>query len=101
MYCSQLIPGDSNLCPLCGSADPFHMRCPKCRNPIEGRWKVCSSCGMQLFTPCPSCGQTTRVAKFCGHCNAELLVTCPQKRCGVLQIMPADRKCIKCGKPFK
>lgn len=96
--CGQLIPGDAQFCPHCQNADPFHLRCPKCRQPIEESWKICSSCGIRLRAVCPSCGKETPTAPQCAHCGAPVLVQCPNKRCSEVQILTKDNKCARCEK---
>ncbi|MDP4092608.1 MAG: zinc ribbon domain-containing protein [Bacillota bacterium] len=101
MHCSGLIPGDSKLCPLCGADDPFELRCPKCRNPVERNWLICSSCGFSLNIRCPFCGKGTFSAPVCSSCGAQLIVRCSSKRCAELQVITASNRCLKCGKAFK
>ncbi len=101
IHCGELIPGDAVACPFCGSADPFSLRCSKCRNPIEKGWKVCSGCGIRLTAVCPDCGQETPTAPACTHCGAPVLVQCPRKKCLEVQIRTKEGVCISCGKPIK
>jgi RNA polymerase subunit RPABC4/transcription elongation factor Spt4 len=100
MYCEKFIPPDSNLCPYCGKTDPFTLRCPQCRNPVDRDWIKCSHCGLSLHMRCPVCEKDTFVGNYCEQCNAYLLVACPNRRCKMEQL-PIFTKCIKCGKPLK
>ena len=95
-YCDQLIPPESNICPLCGKVNPLGpLRCPKCSNPVRKDYIVCSNCGLSLRVTCPSCGETTFFGDYCEHCGERLTVICP--KCGTEQ-PPIDNKCIKCGR---
>jgi len=100
IYCSKLIPGDAQSCPYCAHEDPFCMRCPRCRNPVEKGWKVCSGCGLQLISVCTACGKETPTAKTCAHCGAPVLVQCPNRKCGEVQILMLGGNCVACGKPL-
>lgn len=97
MYCNELIPGDSEMCPMCGRKDPFSLRCPRCKNPIENNWKICSSCGIKLKTICISCGKEIPTAEFCEYCKGPILVRCKNRKCLEVQILTPEGKCIKCG----
>jgi hypothetical protein len=98
-FCNALISADSNVCPVCGRANPVvPIRCPKCRNPVEKGWKKCSNCGLSLEVTCPKCGKTTFFDDSCEFCNARLVVVCPKCK---LEQPPIGEKCIKCGKPLK
>lgn len=97
MYCNELIPGDSSICPICEKQDPFTMRCPKCQNPIQKDWKVCSSCGIKLRAICIKCKKETFTAKTCQNCGEPVLIKCNNRKCLEVQILTAERKCIKCG----
>ena len=100
-YCGKLIEADSNTCPFCGKVNPLGLlRCPKCRNPIEKDWKKCGNCGLLLEVTCPKCGKTTFFGDYCEHCDARLVVVCPNPKCKNEQ-PPIGEKCIKCGKPLK
>ncbi|MDZ4655045.1 MAG: zinc ribbon domain-containing protein [Coriobacteriia bacterium] len=100
-YCGGLIPADSNMCPLCGKVNPLGpLRCPKCRNPIQRDWTNCSDCGISLITECPQCGEPTFFGDYCEHCDARLVVVCPNKRCKKEQ-PPIQETCIACGKSLK
>jgi RNA polymerase subunit RPABC4/transcription elongation factor Spt4 len=96
--CGELIPGDAQFCPVCESQDPFHTRCPKCRQPIEESWKICSSCGIRLRTECVVCGKETPLAPKCAFCGAPVLVQCGNKKCNEMQILTSANRCVKCGK---
>ncbi|RLF38009.1 MAG: hypothetical protein DRN21_05750 [Thermoplasmata archaeon] len=98
-YCNELIPPDSNVCPMCGKVNPLGpLRCPRCRNPVRKNYKVCPSCGLNLEIACPYCGEMTFCGDYCGHCEKRLVVVCP--KCKNEQ-PPIEGKCIKCGKPLK
>ncbi len=100
-YCDKLVPPMSKICPFCGKVNPLdQLRCPRCRDPIQKGWKICSSCGLDLVTICPQCAKATFFGDYCDHCQARLVVVCSQKKCGAEQPPIGDR-CIKCGKPFK
>ena len=97
-YCGKLISDDSNVCPYCGKVNPLGpLRCPKCKNPVEREYKVCSNCGQNLEIVCPKCGEKTFFGDYCEHCGARLVVVCPH--CKTEQ-PPIGNKCIKCGKPL-
>lgn len=100
IHCGKLIPGDAQTCPFCVSGDPFVLRCPRCRNPVEKGWKVCSGCGIRLQAICFSCGKETPAAKTCVHCGGPVLVQCPNRKCGEVQILTAGGKCGSCAKPL-
>lgn len=96
IYCDKLIPGDANVCPYCGAEDPFCLRCPKCRGPVEEGYKACPSCGLELTIKCPSCGKDAPAyLKACPHCASSLLGTCSNKRCGNRQLFTIG-VCMKC-----
>jgi len=99
-YCNELVPPDSNVCPACGRVNPTGpLRCPKCKNPIERNWKVCSNCGLVLTINCPRCGKPTFFGDYCDVCGARLAIVCPNPKCGAEQ-PPVGVKCVKCGKPL-
>lgn len=100
IYCDKLIPGDSNTCPYCGSADPFVLRCPKCRKPVDSDYMKCPSCGFNLRVLCPFCGSETFTGSVCQICQKRLTVVCRNPKCGYEQY-PASEKCVKCNKPLK
>lgn len=98
-YCNQLIPPNSNVCPLCGKVNPLGpYRCPKCRAPIEKNWKACSRCGLALEITCPSCKKTTFFGDYCQHCDAPLWIEC--KNCHTVQPITSE-KCVNCGKKLQ
>lgn len=99
--CGELIPGDAKFCPVCENADPFVSRCPKCRQPIEPNWKICSSCGIRLRTQCVVCGKEVPLAPKCAECGAPLMVQCRNKKCNEIQVYTAQNKCAKCGKSLQ
>lgn len=100
MYCDNLIPGDSNVCPFCGKESPFCMRCPKCKREVEKGYKRCPGCGFSLAVNCPHCGKEVFPALQCPECGKQLLVKCPKKTCAELQLS-SNKTCIKCGKELK
>lgn len=99
-YCDKLIPGDSNVCPICGKNNPLSLHCPKCKAPVERGWKACSCCGFSLEVICPKCGKTTFLDDYCQHCDATLRIICPNPKCKTEQPIGLA-KCIKCNKPLK
>jgi RNA polymerase subunit RPABC4/transcription elongation factor Spt4 len=94
-YCSGLIDGDANYCPLCGKSWPFGGRCPSCRNKIEDGWKRCSGCGLEAN--CPRCGKSTFIVGECKNCGAALTTEC--KKCKNVEPL-GMKECSKCGKPL-
>lgn len=100
MYCENLIPGDSNVCPFCGKESPFAMRCPKCKKQVEKGYRVCSGCGFALIMKCPGCGKEVFPAMNCPECGKQLLTVCRKKTCAELQSV-ANKTCVKCGKELK
>jgi RNA polymerase subunit RPABC4/transcription elongation factor Spt4 len=96
-YCSQLVPPNAKVCPVCGKVNPLETRCPKCRTPIQTNWVRCSSCGLSLSINCPVCGKSTFFSDYCQNCGAQLVVEC--KKCHTIQ-PPISPKCNKCGKPL-
>ncbi|MFH0748766.1 MAG: zinc ribbon domain-containing protein [Candidatus Bathyarchaeota archaeon] len=96
-YCGQLVPPNSNVCPLCGKVNPLENRCPKCRALIQTTWLSCGSCGLSLRIKCPKCGKDTFFGDYCENCGNRLTVEC--NKCHTTQA-PINNKCIKCGKPL-
>lgn len=99
-YCNQLIPPDSNVCPLCGKVNPAAPRCPKCRSPVEKGWMggqqpTCSHCGLSLTVACPECSQASFLDDYCEHCGARLIICC--QHCHA-EIPPVGDRCLRCGK---
>lgn len=100
-YCDKLVPPDSAVCPFCAKVSPTGLlRCPKCRSPIQKDWKACSHCGLSLEISCPKCGKATFFGDYCESCGGQLVVTCPNHKCQMVQ-PPIGKKCIKCGKPLE
>lgn len=100
-YCDRLVPPNSNACPYCGKKNPLGpLRCPKCRSPIQNSWVSCSRCGLSLEIICLECGKTTFFADYCQHCDAPLVVTCPNPKCKKEQ-PPVGEKCEKCGRNLR
>lgn len=97
MYCNELIPGDSQICPICEKQNPFSRRCSKCSNPIQKNWKICSSCGIKLVTICTKCGKETITDCKCLNCGAPILGKCSNRKCLEIQIITKEGKCYKCG----
>lgn len=97
IYCNKLIEADSEFCPYCSSPDPFVLRCPMCRNPVEKDYVKCNKCGFDLYIKCPECGRKTFASIGCSHCNAEIMIKCPNPKCGLLQLK-SNEKCIRCNK---
>ena len=98
-YCGKVIPPESNICPICGKANPIFLRCPKCRDLIEKEWLNCPSCGLSLRVTCPTCKNETFFDDYCEKCDFALTVVCPNPKCRLEQ-PPLGNKCIKCGKPL-
>jgi hypothetical protein len=100
-YCEGLIAPESKVCPLCGKVSPLGSpRCPRCRSQVEKGWIRCGDCGLSLEVVCPFCGEQTFFGDYCDKCDARLLVTCPNRKCGEEQ-PPIGGTCVKCGKPLK
>lgn len=98
-HCDQLIPPDSETCPLCGKVNPMQARCPKCRAPIRRGWQSCSRCGLTLSVTCPECFKLSFFDDYCEHCQAHLVIHCPNPKCRHEQ-PPVGDICRKCGKPL-
>jgi len=98
--CGALIDPDVRSCPKCGSRIPFGDRCFTCMREISRDDRVCSGCGRQLHVVCPVCGETTFMQDRCEKCNADLMIICPNKRCGAFQFYDTE-KCTACGKKIK
>lgn len=98
-YCGKVIPPESNVCPICGKANPIFLRCPKCRDLIEKGWANCPGCGLSLKITCPTCKSETFFGDYCEKCDFALTVVCPNPKCRLEQ-PPVSDKCIKCGKPL-
>jgi RNA polymerase subunit RPABC4/transcription elongation factor Spt4 len=98
-YCGKVIPPESNICPICGKANPIFLRCPKCKNLIEKGWVNCSSCGLSLKVICPKCRAETFFGDYCEKCGSPLTVVCPNPKCRFEQ-PPIGDKCTRCGKPL-
>jgi RNA polymerase subunit RPABC4/transcription elongation factor Spt4 len=98
-YCKKVIPPESNVCPICGKANPIFLRCPKCKDLIEKGWANCPSCGLSLKIICPTCKSETFFGDYCEKCDFALTVVCPNPKCRLEQL-PVGNKCIKCGKPL-
>lgn len=100
-YCQKLVPPDANVCPFCGKRNPSgSLKCPKCRNPIHKDWTKCSNCGLSLEAICPQCRRATFFGDYCQHCEAQLVVVCPEPKCKTEQ-PPVGDLCIKCGRSLK
>ena len=99
-YCDEFIPPDSNVCPLCGRANPLRMRCPKCRDLIRRSYANCGHCGLQLTITCPYCGESTFFDDYCDECDTRLLMMCSNEKC-MLEQPPVGEVCSKCGKPLQ
>jgi len=100
-YCNGLVEGDARFCPFCGRINPAGPpRCPACAAPVEQSWKACTTCGLKLEGACPHCGQTGFLVDYCPHCQVQLTMTCPNRKCRSEQ--PLLRNiCADCGKPLK
>lgn len=98
-HCSQLIPGDADICPSCQRLNPLMARCPRCHAPIRTTYRSCSHCGQSLEIPCPACGEPTFFDDRCQHCLASLTVECQNPKCRLIQ-PPLGTSCSKCGKPL-
>ena len=96
-YCGQLIPPNSNVCPICGKVNPLETRCPRCRALVDPRWMRCNVCGLSLVINYPKCGRQTFFGDYCQNCGERLLVEC--KKCHTVQ-PPISANCVKCGKPL-
>ena len=100
MHCGAFIDSDAWLCISCGSMSPFGYLCPSCNKPIQKGQFLCSGCGRELYTICPTCGGRTFVQERCEVCGAGLMVYCSNKRCEALQFFE-NTKCTVCGKKIK
>ena len=100
MHCGAFIDADAHLCISCGSMSPFGYLCPSCNKPIQKGQFLCSGCGRELYTICPSCGGRTFVQERCEACGAGLMVYCSNRRCEALQFFE-NTKCTVCGKKIK
>jgi len=100
MHCGAFIDSDAQLCISCGSMSPFGYLCPSCSKPIQKDQFLCSGCGRELYTVCPSCGGRTFVQERCEACGAGLMVYCSNRRCEALQFFE-NTKCTVCGKKIK
>jgi len=99
--CGSLIDGGSNVCPKCGSRNPFGYNCPSCRKDIQRDELLCSGCGRPLTTACPYCHQPAFIGdEACRACGGSLLILCENKRCRQPQFFE-NTKCTACGKPIK
>ena len=100
-YCGKLVSSGSNVCPYCGKIRPLEsLRCPRCREPIDKDYIKCPNCGLDLKIECPHCKKKTFFGDYCEHCDARLVVICPNKKCKAEQ-PPIGDKCVKCGKSLK
>lgn len=97
IHCGRLLDADARACPGCGSRSPLALRCPACLREIQGADMICSGCGRSLAVACPHCGQQTHARDRCERCGKNLLVLCPNRRCGELQFFDLS-KCTACGK---
>jgi len=101
MHCGTLVDRDARFCPTCGSRSPFAYLCPSCLREVKkGQEMLCAGCGRSLYITCPICGRRTFVQERCESCGANLMIRCPNKRCGVEQFFE-NTKCTACGKPIK
>lgn len=98
-YCGKVIPPQSNVCPICGKANPIFLRCPRCKDLIEKGWVNCPSCGLSLKVTCPKCKAETFFGDYCEKCGSPLTIVCPNPKCRFEQ-PPIGDKCVKCGKPL-
>lgn len=96
-YCGKVIPPQSNVCPICGKANPIFLRCPRCKDLIEKGWVNCPSCGLSLKVTCPKCKAETFFGDYCEKCGSPLTIVCPNPKCRFEQ-PPIGDKCVKCGK---
>lgn len=97
VHCNALTERDARFCPSCGSNSPFGFQCPNCLRQINKGERVCAGCGRSTYTSCPVCKQETFRQEKCEKCNADLMRTCANPRCGVRQFFEVD-KCTACGK---
>jgi len=53
--CGNFIQRDVQVCPFCGTPDPFAPgRCPNCRKILDDpKWVACPNCGASLVAPPP------------------------------------------------
>lgn len=100
MHCAALVDRDVRFCPSCGSQSPFGYLCPACLRPVLKGQPLCAGCGRTLYLICPFCEKQTFVQERCEQCGKSLMVTCGNKRCGVLQFFQ-NTKCTACGKKIK
>jgi len=98
VYCEELIPSESQICPLCGKSEPLGLlRCASCKAPVEAGSKSCPQCGESLEMACIRCGEQTFVGQYCEHCGGELEVVCGN--CQTRQPL-GGKACKVCGKPL-
>jgi len=101
IHCGTLVDRDARFCPACGSNSPFVYLCPTCLREVKkGAETLCAGCGRPLYITCPLCGGRTFVGERCESCGANLMIKCPNKRCGVAQFFQ-NEKCTACGKKIK
>ena len=97
IQCNALVDRDARFCPACGSNSPFGYLCPNCLRQIKKEDRLCAGCGRSTRTKCPFCDGETFKGEKCEKCNENLMLVCPNARCGVRQFFEI-RKCTACGK---
>lgn len=97
IYCGFLIDSDSRYCVKCGNRSPFAILCPSCLREVSKTDLLCAGCGRTLTIQCPKCGKETFISDKCEGCNASLMVSCANKRCGEM-VFFQNTHCTACGK---
>ena len=89
-----------NYDPYAQGGAPQGVPCPKCGNPITGRF--CTNCGTAAPTAkkCPKCG-TESTGKFCPNCGTEMPANVAPKKCPKCGTETTGNFCTNCGTEIK